>query len=164
MAVRDDFTAGEVLAAADLNDTFGVKSNTSSNAGFITGTYSPVISGTAWVIGDGTASGQYQQLGKLVIVRIDITFGSTTTFGTGALEVTLPINNRTVVPAQSSVLGRVRDDSTNYNYSVVGFVTGNKARLFHLGTNGQWVGIAQNQPFAFGSGDTVHLLFLYEGV
>jgi hypothetical protein len=25
MAVRDDFTAGEVLAAADLNDTFGAK-------------------------------------------------------------------------------------------------------------------------------------------
>jgi hypothetical protein len=27
MAVRDDFTAGEVLAAADLNDTFGAKLN-----------------------------------------------------------------------------------------------------------------------------------------
>jgi hypothetical protein len=25
MAIRDDFTAGEVLAAADLNDTFGAK-------------------------------------------------------------------------------------------------------------------------------------------
>jgi hypothetical protein len=30
MAVRDDFTAGEVLAAADLNDTFGSKSNSAS--------------------------------------------------------------------------------------------------------------------------------------
>jgi hypothetical protein len=27
MAIRDDFTAGEVLAAADLNDTFGAKLN-----------------------------------------------------------------------------------------------------------------------------------------
>ena len=27
MAIRDDFTAGEVLAAADLNDTFGAKVN-----------------------------------------------------------------------------------------------------------------------------------------
>lgn len=30
MAVRDDFTSGEVLAAADLNDTFGAKSDTAS--------------------------------------------------------------------------------------------------------------------------------------
>jgi hypothetical protein len=30
MAVRDDFTAGEVLAAADLNDTFGAKANLAS--------------------------------------------------------------------------------------------------------------------------------------
>jgi hypothetical protein len=30
MAIRDDFTAGEVLAAADLNDTFGAKANLAS--------------------------------------------------------------------------------------------------------------------------------------
>jgi hypothetical protein len=30
MAVRNDFTAGEVLAAADLNDTFGAKADTTA--------------------------------------------------------------------------------------------------------------------------------------
>ena len=43
MAVRNDFAAGEVLAAADLNDTFAAKADLASPA--FTGT--PTVNGTA---------------------------------------------------------------------------------------------------------------------
>jgi len=39
MAIRDDFTAGEVLAAADLNDTFASKANLSDVEGAATGCF-----------------------------------------------------------------------------------------------------------------------------
>ncbi|MCF8543089.1 MAG: hypothetical protein K9G24_08420, partial [Candidatus Nanopelagicales bacterium] len=39
MAVRDDFTAGEVLAAADLNDTFASKADSADVDGAATGLF-----------------------------------------------------------------------------------------------------------------------------
>jgi hypothetical protein len=65
MAIRDDFTAGEVLAAADLNDTFGAKANLASPT--FTGTpaaptaavatNTTQIATTAFVLANAPASG-----------------------------------------------------------------------------------------------------------
>jgi uncharacterized protein (AIM24 family) len=43
MAVRNDFTAGEVLAAADLNDTFGAKSSIALTLNSQTASYTLVL-------------------------------------------------------------------------------------------------------------------------
>ena len=58
MAIRDDFTAGEVLAAADLNDTFASKANLSDVEGAATGLfYKPEIGSVAFnKTGAGTAA------------------------------------------------------------------------------------------------------------
>jgi hypothetical protein len=70
------------------------------NAGLITGTgtslgawtaWTPTLSGTGWAIGDGTLLATYCQIGKVVHFRIQITFGSTSTFGAGALTLSLPV-------------------------------------------------------------------------
>lgn len=48
-------------------------------------TYTPVwdaVSGTNPAIGNGTLAGRYLKLGKLLFLQIDLTAGSTTTFGT----------------------------------------------------------------------------------
>lgn len=54
--------------------------------------YTPVwgSSGTAPVIGNGTIVGSYLQIGKRVDYKFLVTFGSTTTFGTGNYTFTLP--------------------------------------------------------------------------
>jgi hypothetical protein len=56
--------------------------------------YTPALSsdgaGTDWVLGNGTATGAYCRLGRSVIVRFAVTLGSTTTFGTKNLVLSLP--------------------------------------------------------------------------
>lgn len=48
--------------------------------------------GTAPAIGNGTITGAYQQVGKMVLgFRISIVFGSTTTYGTGNYLLSLPV-------------------------------------------------------------------------
>ncbi|NUR05842.1 MAG: hypothetical protein HOQ45_02385 [Nocardioidaceae bacterium] len=46
--------------------------------------------GTAPAIGNGSITGGYIQAGKTVMFETRLTFGSTTTFGTGTYTVTLP--------------------------------------------------------------------------
>lgn len=56
-------------------------------------TYTPTwtASGTAPVLGNGTISGRYAQVRKLVFCTGILTMGSTTTFGTGVWSVSLPV-------------------------------------------------------------------------
>ena len=58
-------------------------------------TYTPVISGSTWTLGDGVASGAYRQIGKHVTVRFSITFGGTSTYGTASILISLPVNAKT---------------------------------------------------------------------
>lgn len=55
-------------------------------------------SGTAPVLGNGTISGKYRRLGKTVEARVTLTMGSTTTFGTGAYLLSLPVAAVSVAP------------------------------------------------------------------
>jgi hypothetical protein len=56
-------------------------------------TYVPAwtASGTAPALGNGTITGRYAQVGKLVYCTGILTMGSTTTFGTGVWSVSLPV-------------------------------------------------------------------------
>src|SRR6266516_650520 len=58
--------------------------------------YVPVwaSSGTQPVLGNGVINGRYYQIGKLVVAKVDLTIGSTTTFGTGTYTFSLPIVGR----------------------------------------------------------------------
>ena len=43
--------------------------------------------GTDWALGNGTSVGAYARLGRTLVARFVITFGSTSTFGTKSLAV-----------------------------------------------------------------------------
>ncbi|MFJ9313808.1 hypothetical protein ACIRN4_06405 [Pimelobacter simplex] len=47
-------------------------------------------SGTNPAIGNGSIAGRYIQIGKTVIFRVNISMGSTTTYGSGQYSVSLP--------------------------------------------------------------------------
>lgn len=55
--------------------------------------YTPTWTGTTSnpAVGNGSITGAYLQIGKWVQFRIQVTFGSTTTFGTGGLQFSLPV-------------------------------------------------------------------------
>ncbi|MFE2555962.1 hypothetical protein ACFXGT_07990 [Streptomyces sp. NPDC059352] len=54
--------------------------------------YTPVWTAatTNPVLGNGTIVGKHRKIGRLVHFQIDLTMGSTTTYGTGAWSLTLP--------------------------------------------------------------------------
>ncbi|MFD3333508.1 hypothetical protein ACFWV1_12810 [Streptomyces sp. NPDC058700] len=54
-------------------------------------TYTPTWTATVNPsLGNGSVVGRYKKLGRLVNFQIDLTMGSTTTYGTGAWGLTLP--------------------------------------------------------------------------
>ena len=84
--------------------------------------YSPTWSGsgTAPTIGNGTIAGRYKKVGKTVFLNVKLTMGSTSTFGTGVWNFTLPSG----LPAQSGssvVMASVYEDISGpaYNTGVV---------------------------------------------
>lgn len=61
-----------------------------TSKGAIEYTPSWTTSGTQPAIGDGTIYGRYVYLGNMVHVFVQITMGSTTTYGTGQWRISLP--------------------------------------------------------------------------
>lgn len=57
-----------------------------------TASLTSIGSGTDWALGNGTITVTYSKVGRLVAMQFTIVFGSTTTFGTKALGLTLPFN------------------------------------------------------------------------
>lgn len=58
--------------------------------------YTPTVTvaGGGFSLGNGTAVGRYKQVGKAVTAIVTLTFGSTTAFGSGILQVAAPVTAR----------------------------------------------------------------------
>lgn len=85
--------AGDIIDAADVPGDWS--------------TYTPALTGTTsgGTVGNGTITGRYQQLGKLVTVMIELTWGSTTSAGVGSAQMSLPVNARATTPAAVGIFG-----------------------------------------------------------
>ena len=53
--------------------------------------WTPVLTGSGWAAGNGTAEGSYQVVGGMVNIWGVILFGSTTTFGTNTPSIPIPV-------------------------------------------------------------------------
>jgi hypothetical protein len=139
--------------------------------GLITGTgtslgawtaYTPTLGGSGWAIGDGTAVGAYCQIGKVVAFRARITFGSTSTFGAGQPNISLPVTLRS---AHGGVIGRTRfvDTSLAANYGTDTLVASTTTVVFRtLGTNGLEALTTSSVPFTWASTDLIDVNGVYE--
>jgi hypothetical protein len=143
--------------------------------GLITGTgtslgawtaYTPTLGGTGWAIGDGTASGAYCQIGKIVAFWAIIDFGSTSTFGaSNAPEISLPVTARS--GNSNTVLGRslnvsFRDGSLSDEYRGHCVSTTTNAIVRYLSTNGNAELITATAPFTWDASDFIFLSGTYE--
>lgn len=121
--------------------------------------------GTAPSLMNGTFTGLWTQVGKTVFFRFDLTFGSSTTFGTGAYRFGIP------VPAVAL--------STNHGLNVTGYaenagiqgllVTAGQyvsttaiVLLTHDAAKGNSVAFAADNPIVWGSGDFIRCSGFYE--
>jgi hypothetical protein len=120
-------------------------------------------SGTQPAIGNGTISGRYTQFAKLVFATWLVIPGSTTTFGTGTYNLTLPVT----AAVQRYTLGVDLLDTGTQHYVGQAVVDGNAsttvfAEIF-AGSNATGpTGWAQTAPFTFGNGDRIIITGFYE--
>lgn len=141
--------AGEVVRASDaIRDSFT--------------SYTPVwsASGTAVSLGNGTITGQYMQTGCMVWVKIVLTMGSSTTYGTNFWRFTLPVTPE----LNECIPGFATDTSAAIRVPMV-------ARIIAASTSGDNMRIACNttsggagpaQPFTWASTDVLILSGSYK--
>lgn len=116
-------------------------------------------SGTAPVLGNGTAVGRYMQVGKLAVVNIEVTFGSTSTFGTGPWFFSLPLADASVgFSAHGSAF--LQDAGVTFYEAVSRLEAG--GQKMSLWKNNAFV--SAGAPFVWGSGDIVQATLMYQVV
>ena len=110
-------------------------------------------------IGNGTLTGKYFKAGKLVYVDIQLTAGSTTTFGSGSVwTFSLPV---TAADANGQVLSaHILDSGVQF---FIGAATPVSTSAISVYTNGASSGATSTVPHGWKSGDTLRISGWYRG-
>jgi hypothetical protein len=124
--------------------------------------YTPTWTGSTTnpAIGNGTLAGYYLSAGKLTIARIELTMGSTTTYGTGSWRFTMPVTAQVPAGAGGNVGGAALfDTSGSARYFRHVFL----ATTTYVCMNDEaGVFVGQLAPFTWASGDSLAIQFTYE--
>jgi hypothetical protein len=140
-------TSGQVLTSATLN-TIGATSES----------FTPTIVGAgggAITIGNGTLTGNYFRIQKMVVVTYLLTIGSTTTNTTSGLWLfSVPIGNA----LRGNAAGRILDAGSTY-YRVTGLAASNKMILQATDTGNE---VKSDTPMTWATNDTLNVTFIYE--
>lgn len=108
-------------------------------------------------IGNGTLSGRYIQIGKLVVFNISWTFGSTSTAGDGTYIFALPV---TASGAGYTFAANLLDSGTR-RYGLAGFLhSTTQLRCVQLDASGST--LTHNSPIIWATGDGVVITGMYE--
>lgn len=157
------FAAGAALTAAQMNAY--VRDNFKALGDAWTA-YTPTwaSSATQPVLGNGTLTGAYMRVGKLLAFRIALTMGSTTTYGTGTYQFTLPATPRDHL---WPVDGFATDASaSNAMYPLRGFWSNSNGivimRTWPTTAGNPLVAVTPATPFTFTTSDSIHLTGLVE--
>lgn len=121
--------------------------------------YAPVwsASGTAPVLGNGTLSGAYRQVGKTVTARGQLTMGSSTTFGSGGYRVSVPVAARSGSVSESAGVLWIFDSGVQTKVGACAFV--DATRLWLVVPTGD---ITATNPHTWASGDIIRWTIEYE--
>lgn len=135
--------------------------------GGTTQTYTPVwtASTTNPVLSNGVIAGRYTQVGKMVTCSIELTMGSSTTYGSGTWSLTLPVGART--SNRIGLTGLAIDQSSGTRYFSYGYWVGpsSTATITYFAVSGANVissSVDLNSPFAWASTDTFMISGTYE--
>lgn len=148
------FSAGDVLTAAEMNAILAIGNTpTSYTPAWTANTTNPVL-------GNGTKVGRWWQAGKLAHARIEITAGSTTTFGTGFMKFGLPVAARTTAGSDGFPGSVYLIDSSGGARRFGGAVLNDAStvRLFDASGNQ----VDNVTPWTWATGDQITVDCLYE--
>jgi len=154
------FTAGAHLRGVDQQTLADIA--TAQTAALTS--YVPVwrSTGTQPALVNGTITGAYRRTGKHVNGIIELTIGSSTTFGTGTYYFDLPFTSA----RENVCIGRVHDSSVGSVYTSIGLITA-KSSLPGLAyivpltasTNAVWTSAA---PMTWATADTAVIHFDFD--
>ena len=151
---------------AGLTDGTALPAATLNTIGAAWETYTPTFTtaGTQPAIGNGTLTGRYARINKLIVAQINFLAGSTTTYGTSKLLFGLPFTNTTNLNAFFPIaFGYIQDASTANVYTCVGDRSNEVgkvgARYSGLGNYGD---VSGTVPFTFAVNDQIMLTCVYE--
>lgn len=142
------FTDGDVVDAADLNTIAGAWD-------------SFTVTLTNISIGNGTATGFYKKIGRTVVYRVLVTFGSTTSVS-GSMTVALPVTGTSVQGVHNLFMV---DDSTGDVYPGVVSVSTTTAVLRAINTSSTYAtqsNTSSTVPFTWATSDVIRLSGVYE--
>lgn len=121
--------------------------------------YTPTL--TNFTLGNGTMSARYVQIGKTVHFSITITFGSTSTFGTG-WAVTTPVPMQAAGEWRFGVGMKDASAAAQWQGACYG-VSGSNISVATLGANGAiTVGLTSTNPFTWTTSDVLTVHGTYE--
>lgn len=123
--------------------------------------YTPAwtTTGTAPDIGNGTVEGRYILSGRMCTVEVKLLAGSTTTFGTGQFQFSLPF---AASASSLSAYGAARlgDTGTAFYTGVVEVNTSSNVAVIY--SNGTGNLVQSNSPFTWANTDTLRFTVTYE--
>lgn len=146
--------SGQTLTAAIMNQI---------GAAWETFTPTWTSTGTQPALGNGTLTGYYWRVNKIVGVQVHLLTGSTTTYGTGRYRWALPVTASSSKPAYQIVgSGRYRDASaTTTAISAACFYDTDTAYISMM-VAGATDFAEATVPVTWASGDTIQLTFIYQ--
>lgn len=124
--------------------------------------YSPAwtSTGTAPALGNGTLTGSYKQVGDTVHVRAVLTLGSTSTVGTGAYRLSLPVGG--VVGSLLSALFKDSSASARYSGTVELASTGATGDNMRINVDSSTGVVGATIPVVPANGDSLTISGTYE--
>lgn len=140
--VDADISASAAISVSKLSGAFS--------------TYTPTWTGNSVnpTLGNGTLTGRYIQIGKLVYASLFLTFGTTTTGGTGFWGFSMPVTGQGTVVNGS---GYIED------LAVLGYgITAQGLTTTTVAARTSAVLLDATNPFSWGNGDFLKLGFTYE--
>lgn len=127
--------------------------------------YTPTwtATGTAPAIGNGSLTGKYAVIGNVVQIRLFLSAGSTTTFGTGVWKFTLPVNLTSSANDAPVLFNAVAFDvSAGAPFQGICWRDSGSQTVIALYTPGSSTQFGPSAPFTWASPDQLHILGAYQ--
>lgn len=152
------------MAVAVLNTSAQITGKTldlTENFAFASYTPTWTNAGTANSLGNGVLTGGYFQVGKLVVVRFSLVFGTTTTSGNGAWKFALPVTAATLSGTLDGAGHAIITDASAGQYGVVVGLL-NTTQFTPFNTDALTAGVTATVPMTWTSTDNISGYLFYQ--
>lgn len=159
--VIEDLRDNSTVLSIDVDGNFSGTSSATTWKSF-----TPVLSGSTWAIGNGVLVGTYSKIGKTVHFSIELIFGSTSVYGTGTPQISItPAGVTSGAVAGTAFNATYTDDSTGNRYAGRGVLQLGSLGAPHMYTLASpMTTLTDTVPFTWATGDSIAMTGTYQTV